>query len=93
VAGWDLHGYYVQRIRNYTGKPIDVEVRRTLPGHIVFRSALRAKNHTFQTVEFRSAVQAGKSVDLRCEIVSHEGTNKKQDNVTIVETADNTSGG
>jgi len=28
VVGWDDHGIYSQRIRNYTDKPIDVEIRR-----------------------------------------------------------------
>ena len=39
VAGWDDHTLFDQRIRNYTKKPIDVEIRRTFPGHIVFRSS------------------------------------------------------
>ena len=30
VAGWDDHSIYTQRVRNYTAKPIDVEIRRTL---------------------------------------------------------------
>ena len=28
VAGWDDHEVYTQRIRNYTDKPIEVEIRR-----------------------------------------------------------------
>ena len=32
VAGWDDHTLYVQRVRNYTTKPIEVEVRRTIAG-------------------------------------------------------------
>ena len=38
VVGWDDHSIYSQRIRNYTAKPIDVEIRRSYEGHIVFRS-------------------------------------------------------
>src|SRR5258706_5821391 len=34
VAGWDDHEAYAQRVRNYTAKPIEVEVRRTFPGHV-----------------------------------------------------------
>src|SRR5436190_16273989 len=33
-------GILGQRIRNYTGKDINLEVRRTLPGHILFKSVL-----------------------------------------------------
>ena len=31
VAGWEDHARYVERIRNYSGKPIDVEIRRAFP--------------------------------------------------------------
>ena len=31
VVGWDDHTLYSQRVRNYTKKPIDLEVRRDLP--------------------------------------------------------------
>ena len=83
VAGWDDHIYYSQRIRNYTRKPIDVEVRRSYAGHVVFRSALGANNHDYRTVEYRTAVKPGQKGDLRYEIRRLQGRNKKQDNVTI----------
>ncbi len=83
VAGWDDHTLLAQRIRNYTQKPIEVEVRRTLPGHVVFRSDLEAKNHDYRTVEYRAAVRPGEKSDLRYEVLRHQGRNKKQDNVTI----------
>jgi hypothetical protein len=84
VAGWDEHTVYHQRIRNYTGKPIAVEVRRSFSGHVEFRSRLKAKNHDYRTVEYRTTVPAGKSAALAYEIVRHEGRNKKQENVTVV---------
>ena len=56
VAGWDDHTLYTQRVRNYTAKPIDLEVRRTFPGHVIFRSDLPAKNHDYQTVEYTATV-------------------------------------
>src|SRR5687767_11739022 len=37
LVGWDDHEVYTQRIRNYTGKEIDVEIRRPFPGHVVFK--------------------------------------------------------
>ena len=46
VAGWDDHTLFDQRIRNYTKKPIEVEIRRTFPGHIVFRSGLVPRTST-----------------------------------------------
>jgi hypothetical protein len=83
VVGWDDRELYTQRIRNYTAKPIEVEIRRTLPGHVVFRSRLEPKLHDYQTVEYTSSVPAGKRVDLLQEIVRHQGRNAKQNNVTL----------
>jgi hypothetical protein len=83
VAGWDDHTVFDQRIRNYTKKPIDVEVRRTYPGHVVFRSVLEPTLHDFQTVQFQKRVPAGDKADLMYELVVHKGYNEKQHNVTL----------
>jgi len=85
VAGWDDHTYYSQRIRNYSKKPIDVEVRRSYSGHVVFRGALGAKNHDYRTVQYTTRVKPGVKADLRYEIRQLQGRNQKQDNVTISE--------
>jgi hypothetical protein len=87
VAGWDDHSVYTQRIRNYTAKPIDVEVRRTWPGHVVFRSQLNPTLYDYQTPQFTDAVDPGKRADLLFEILQHQGRNSKQSNVTL-ETAE-----
>ncbi len=84
VVGWDDHELYTQRIRNDTARPIDVEIRRTLPGHVVFRSRLDPKLHDYQTVEYTTTVPAGKRADLLQELVLHQGHNAKQNNVTLV---------
>jgi hypothetical protein len=83
VVGWDDHEIYSQRVRNYTAKPIELEIRRTLPGHVVFRSQLNPKLHDYQTVEYTATVDAGKRVDLLQEVVRHQGHNAKQNNVTL----------
>ena len=85
VAGWAEHTIYTQRVRNYSGKPIDLEVRRTFPGHVVFRSLLKAKNHDYRTVQYTATVAAGEKADLLYEIVQLYGRLQKQDNVTIEE--------
>lgn len=87
VAGWDDHAVYTQRIRNYTAKPIEVEIRRSFPGHVVFRSSLNPKLHDFQTVEFTTSVQPAQTADLWFEGLTHQGHNAKQNNVTL-ETAE-----
>jgi hypothetical protein len=83
VAGWDSHEVYAQRIRNYTPKPIEVEIRRAFPGHVVFRSQLNPILHDFQTVQFTASVDAGKKVDLLFEALHHQGRNATQNNVTL----------
>ncbi len=85
VAGWDEHGLFDQRIRNYTKKPIDVEVRRTFAGHVVFRSSLGAKNHDYQTVQYATTVKPGQKADLLYEVLQHQGRNAKQKSVTVEE--------
>ncbi len=83
VVGWDDNEVYSQRVRNYTTKSIEIEIRRTLPGHVVFRSQLDPKLHDYQTVEYKTAVPAAKRVDLVQEVVRHQGRNAKQNNVTL----------
>jgi hypothetical protein len=83
VAGWDEHAIYTQRVRNYSKKPINLEVRRPFPGHVVFRSELPAKTFDFQTVEYTADVKPAEKADLLYEIVQHQGRNLKQNNVTI----------
>lgn len=85
VAGWDDHSIFNQRIRNYTGKPINVEMRRTYGGHVEFVSELEPKLHDYQTVEFRTEVPAGDKKELLFEVVQHQGYNAKQNNVTLTE--------
>jgi hypothetical protein len=44
LVGWYDHELFVQRIRNYTAKPIDLEIRRSFPGHVAFRGNLATTN-------------------------------------------------
>ncbi|MCX7424057.1 MAG: hypothetical protein NTW96_00215 [Planctomycetia bacterium] len=85
VVGWDDHTLYDQRIRNYTKKPIEVEVRRAFPGHVVFRGSLGAKSHDFQTVQYTASVKPAQRADLLYEVLQHQGRNAKQNNVTVEE--------
>jgi len=83
VVGWDEHDLFTQRIRNYSPKPIDVEVRRSFTGDDNFRSSLKPVLHDFQTVQFADSIEPGKKADLLYELVSHEGRNAKQNHVTL----------
>ena len=83
VAGWDEHEVYTQRVRNYTAKTIDMEIRRSFPGHVVFRSQLNPTLYDFQTVQFGKAVEPREKANLLFEVLRHQGRNAKQSNVTL----------
>jgi hypothetical protein len=83
VAGFDAREVYTQRIRNYTDKPIDVEIRRTFHGDIIFRSGLKPLLHDYQTVEWKTSVDPAKKADSLFELVHHEAYNAHQNNVTL----------
>jgi hypothetical protein len=83
VAGWDDRIVFDQRIRNYTDKPIDVEIRRTYPGHVVFRSQLEPKLFDYQTAQFQARVGAGEKKDLMYELVQHKGYNDKHQGMAL----------
>ena len=83
VAGWDEHTVFRQRIRNYTRKPIALEIRREYPGDIVFRSKLDPILHDFQTVQFETEIPAMGKAELDYEIVARQGYNQKQNRVEL----------
>jgi len=84
VVGWDQHHRMEQRIHNTTGKPIDVEIRRTWSGDVTFvHEGLDAKSHDYRTVELTTSVDAGEDRRLPFELIHRHGRNKKQDRVTL----------
>lgn len=83
VAGWDEHEVYSQRVRNYTAKPIDLEIRRSFDGDVAFHSGLKPILFDYRTVQFGATVDAGKRVDLLFETVRRQAHNAKQNNVTL----------
>ena len=83
VAGWDEHTGYRQKIRNYTGKPISVQIRREFPGDIVFRSRLNPTLHDFQTVQLETGIPAGGKAELDYEVIARQGYNQKQNRVEL----------
>ncbi len=83
VAGWDEHAVYRQRIRNYSRKPIAVQIRRDYPGDVVFRGRLNPSLHDFQTVQFEAEIQAGEKAGLDYEIIVRQGYNQKQNRVEL----------
>jgi hypothetical protein len=87
VAGWNTHTILTQRIRNYTPAPIEVEIRRALPGDVIFRSELAAKNHDYQTVQYHATIDAGQWSDLLYEVITKEGRNQEQNRLVVEQAA------
>ncbi|MDA1049731.1 MAG: hypothetical protein O3C40_04520 [Planctomycetota bacterium] len=83
VVGWDDHAIFAQRVRNYSAKPVDLEIRRSFDGHAVFRSQLTTAQHDYRTVQYTAAVPPGEQVDLLYELLVHQGRNAKQNNLTL----------
>ena len=86
VAGWNEHALYTQRVRNYTSKPINLEIRRSYDGDSVFRSQLKAKSHDYRTVEYTAQVAAKAQADLYYEILQRFGKNAKKNNLELERT-------
>jgi hypothetical protein len=85
VAGWDDHELFIQRVRNYSTRPIEVEIRRAFPGHVVFRSKLAPSLFDYQTIQYTSTLRPGEKAQLPYEVVRHQGHSAKQSNVTLEE--------
>ena len=84
IVGWDEHRLEAQWIRNFSPYPIKVEVRRYLPGDIVFRSRLDPERHDYQSLDLVARVPAGKSEQLRYQVTTRQGRNQKQSRLEIV---------
>ena len=85
VEGWDEHGYFNQRVRNFTSKPIEVEVRRAYSGDTDFITQIPgAKNHDNTTAEFTVTVPANSDSDNLFEILTRKGRNSKQNRLTVL---------
>ena len=86
VVGWDEHTVFGDRICNYSGKAIKVEIRRAFGGHILFRPLrdLAATLHDYQTVQFEGEFVPGARRSLYYTVVQKQGRNATQNNVTIL---------
>ena len=85
IAGWNAHDRWVERIRNYRDKPIEVEIRLSFNGHVEFASQLEPELYDFQSPQFSATIEAGRQEDLAYHVITHQGINAKQNNVTLRE--------
>ncbi len=83
VAGWDEHQLFTQRIRNYTGRPIQLEVERAFDGDVVFKSRLNPERRDYRTLRYRINLAAGEKAGLEYEVLTRNGYNAKQSRVEL----------
>jgi hypothetical protein len=83
VVGWDDNERWVERIRNYRGKPIKVEIRRSYDGHVIHASDLDPTLHDYRTPQFTATIAAADERDLAYDLSFRQGINKTQNNVTL----------
>jgi hypothetical protein len=76
----DLHPAHPQLHRQ---AEIEVEIRRPYDGHTIFRSELEPTLYDYRTVQFVTHVKPGEKKDLLFEVVTRQGRNHKQNNVTL----------
>lgn len=83
VVGWNTHMRMNQKVRNYTSKPIEIEVRRQMQGDMTFRSNLAATRHDNNTVQYIATIKPGETANLEYELIQKEGRNQQQNRVEI----------
>jgi hypothetical protein len=82
VVGWDETYSYREEVRNYKAKPVRMEVRHVIPGDVDLK-AEGAKLYDFQTVEFTVEAKAATTFAWEYTYTQHQGTNAKQDRITL----------
>jgi len=85
VVGWNETRKWQEEIRNYRAKPIRMEIRHVLPGHVEFAMEDSPKLFDYHTVEYVVEVSARKTQKWTTEGLFHLGQNAKQDRVQLGE--------
>lgn len=83
VNGWDEKTRWVDRIRNYRGKPIKFELRRQWSGHVDYESEVSTKQFDYCTVEASFPVPARGQMLYPCMVVTHFGANGSQNRIEL----------
>ncbi|MCK5666175.1 MAG: hypothetical protein KAI17_21945 [Thiotrichaceae bacterium] len=83
VSGWNEHSIYAQQLRNYTDKPIEVEIRHIIYGDASIKSDLDIKRYDFQSVDIYSRLAAGEKQELLYETEVKKGRSAKQNRLVL----------
>jgi len=87
VVGWDETRTWQEEIRNYRARPITMEIRHVLPGHVEFtvaEPAARVNLYDYRTPEYTVTVPARKKETWLSEGTFHLGRNQKQNRVLLL---------
>jgi len=83
VVGWNELRKWQEEIRNYRAKPIKVEIRHVLSGHVEFAMEDSPKLFDYHTVEYVVQVPARQKQKWVSEGLFHLGRNQKQNRVEL----------
>ncbi|MHC5025848.1 MAG: hypothetical protein ACYTGR_03705, partial [Planctomycetota bacterium] len=83
IAGWDDHGQWEERIRNFRDRPIAVEIRRDLDGDVSLQTDAEVALHDYRTPQLTVTVAADSTHAIGYELLRREGINAKQNRVTL----------
>jgi hypothetical protein len=83
VVGWNEMRKWQEELRNYRAKPIKMEIRHVLPGHVEFAMEDSPKLFDYHTVEYVVEVPARQKQKWVSEGLFHLGQNQKQNRVEL----------
>jgi len=83
VRGWDEEQTWNDEIRNYTAKPLVLELHLRYDGDVEFTSEAATKVFDYKTVETKLIVPAGQTRAYPYTVLYHKGANAKQSRVKL----------
>jgi len=83
VVGWNEKRKWQEEIRNYRAKPIKLEIRHVLAGHVEFAMEDSPKLFDYHTVEYVVEVPACQKQKWTSEGLFRLGKNQKQNRVEL----------
>jgi hypothetical protein len=84
VVGWNELQKWQEEVRNYRAKPIKLEIRHVIPGHVEFKLEDSPTLFDYHTVEYTVSVKPAEKRRWLSEGLFHFGQNQKQDRVELV---------
>lgn len=83
VVGWDEHVVYTQRVRNFSSRPLQLELRRAFNGQAELRTSGTVKVHDLHTAEFRMQVEPHSDSAQSFSVSTRTGRRARQNALTL----------